>query len=197
MGRGLRRWLHRRGRLVGATVSAGAAPSPLHVPVMQGFALLEAAGFRKPASYDTVDGTKQGIHVFAKLLAELTVEELEGAFDVWLRRSEPWWPTPGQLLAAVPHRDDAAREWHRLSRGDGSAAALLVQRTGGLHPKDEVGFCRAFRAYTRNWLAMEPEDRQYFAALKSESERLEMLAMSGVLVIGAPSRAAKLIGGIP
>ena len=44
---------------------------------------------------------------------------------------------------------------------------------------------------------MEPEDRQYFAALKSESERLEMLTMSGVLVIGDPSRASTLIGGIP
>lgn len=105
---------------------SAAAPSPLEMPVKMGFALLEAAGFRKPASYDTDAGLDAGINVFAKLLAELTVEELEGAFDVWLRRSEPWWPTPGQLLAAVPHRDDAAREWHRLSRGDGSAAALLV-----------------------------------------------------------------------
>lgn len=173
------------------------APSPLLGSIFKGFSLLEAAGFRQPASYATDQGMQAGIGVFAHLLAELTVSELEAAFEVWLRKSEPWWPTPGQLLASVPHLDEAAAEWRLVNKGEGSEPAKLIRRTSGLHHKDEAGFCRAFRAYTRNWLAMEPEHREYFAALTSETERLEMLTMSGVLVIGDPSMAAKLIGGMP
>ena len=67
--------------------------------VGEAFAALEAGGCKAP--YRTDSAIREGQMVFRLLLGDLDDVELMRAVGVYLRRANPHWPTPGQLLQCV------------------------------------------------------------------------------------------------
>ena len=113
--------------------------------VIAAFTMMDAAGIRRPdnllppprgrdESTESWHGrcraaARRVAEVYARALCDLSREQLEDATITVIRSSSPFWPTPGQLLAAVPERRAAAVDDSDAAWGE----ALRIVQGWGAH----------------------------------------------------------------
>ncbi len=141
------------------------------------FVALQGLAFRLPDSYKSAAGLDEGVVMYASILAEITPAELMAAVQSWGGQSEPWWPTPGQLLDRVPGMDEAREVWNMVLRNDdpGILSGIVKADLGDVDDPEGILFRRAYRELGRRWLAIPREERTSLVRTK-KGVRIELSA---------------------
>ena len=97
-----------------------------HDGVLNVFAALAQGGCRPPPAFSP----EKALPVWLAVLQDVDDGEIQASCVVYLRSREPWWPTPGVLMALRPGRDqgidDADCAWGELQ--------ALVRKHGSYRP---------------------------------------------------------------
>lgn len=123
------------------------------------FSVLDAAGFKAPASYASERGMDQAIAVYQAALNQITADELSAAVQAWITGSVPFWPKPGELIGVVPGIDEARIAWYGRDTSPGLFGIVIRRELGNIEDYRGHMWCKAWRELRRRWLALPVDER--------------------------------------